>query len=326
MIPRISPFPKQRVSPSQTSVFNNLHHLTSSLLLPFIMSSFSTEAARWRALTIRDAAANGQFVYTVKSTKIYCRPTCPARLARRANVGFHKTSAQAQAAGFRACKRCKPEIELEEDPQERKVAMAVGVIHEMVWDTCERQSAGERDGERGGEGIKGLRLKDLADKVGLTPRYFHKIFKDKMGVTPNEYAKRKMQEQLEANKVPVLSGEQDQTTPDSLDINTFNFHEFLDLEMDPNLAMDNTLIMGDANQTLPVPFDQTIDANIQNLPSAFSNGEKLGDLSLLGFDEINEWNWDSPISNSGTFELDAALLLNANTCFISDCRAESAGS
>jgi len=234
---------------------------------------------------------------------------------------------QAQAAGFRACKRCKPEIDHEDDPQERKVAMAVAAIHEMVWDICEGKSTGEKEGEcRGGESMKGLRLKDLADKVGLTPRYFHKIFKDKMGVTPNEYGKRKMQEQLEANKLPKLSGEQDQTTPDSLDNDTFNFHEFLDLEKDLNLAMDNTLVMGDTNQTLPVMFGQAIDANVQNLPSAFGSGEKVGDLSLLGLDEISEWNWNSTISNSGTFELDAALLLSANTCFISDCMPESAES
>lgn len=70
---------------------------------------YSTPSARWAALTIRDPAADTQFIYGVRSTKIYCRPICPARLARRANVDFFDTPEQAIVAGFRACKRCKPE-------------------------------------------------------------------------------------------------------------------------------------------------------------------------------------------------------------------------
>ena len=70
---------------------------------------YSTSSTRWAALTIRDPAADTQFIYGVRSTKIYCRPICPARLARRANVDFFDTPEQAIAAGFRACKRCKPE-------------------------------------------------------------------------------------------------------------------------------------------------------------------------------------------------------------------------
>ncbi|KAF2259706.1 hypothetical protein CC78DRAFT_447067, partial [Lojkania enalia] len=136
---------------------------------------FTTDAARWRALTIRDASANGQFVYAVKSTNIYCRPICPARLARRANVGFYRTSAEAEKAGFRACKRCKPDAERIEDPQALAVTKVCNLIEEALK----------------GEDPKSFRLQDLAKSVGLTPRYFHKIFKDKTGVTPKEYAKNK---------------------------------------------------------------------------------------------------------------------------------------
>ncbi|KAF2467430.1 uncharacterized protein BDR25DRAFT_234681, partial [Lindgomyces ingoldianus] len=133
--------------------------------------SFTTDQARWRALTIRDAAANGAFVYSVKSTGIYCRPTCPARLARRANVSFYKTPGEAEAAGFRSCKRCKPESVTIDDPQERAASKACSLIDEALKEPKP----------------KSFRLQDLAKRVGLTPRYFHKVFKDKTGMTPKEY-------------------------------------------------------------------------------------------------------------------------------------------
>jgi methylphosphotriester-DNA--protein-cysteine methyltransferase len=307
-----------------------------SQLLPDTSStmSFATESSRWRALTIRDATANGQFVYTVKSTMIYCRPTCPARLARRANVGFYKTSAQAQAAGFRACKRCRPEVEEEENPQERKVAMAVAVIHEMVWDTVEGAGGGGVEGvtERGG--MKRLRLKDLADRVGVTPRYFHKIFKDRMGVTPNEYAKRKLQEQVEANSLPKLSGDQ-QATPDSNGLDAFDINEFLDLGIDPELSAVNALIIGGTNQTVPTSFGQELDANLTNPPwngdlgpeailAGLYSSERLGDPSILGLDGWNgwDWDWDSSTSTSKTMELDASFLPSVSREFISDCHPD----
>ncbi|KAG9596227.1 hypothetical protein KCU77_g5192, partial [Aureobasidium melanogenum] len=74
------------------------------------MHTFETPSSRWQALVTRNPAANGTFVYCVLTTHIYCRPTCPARLARRANVEFFSTSSEAEAAGYRACKRM-PEAE-----------------------------------------------------------------------------------------------------------------------------------------------------------------------------------------------------------------------
>jgi len=64
--------------------------------------------SRWAAVVGRDGAADGVFYYSVKTTGVYCRPSCAARLARRENVRFHPTRAEAEAAGFRPCKRCKP--------------------------------------------------------------------------------------------------------------------------------------------------------------------------------------------------------------------------
>jgi methylphosphotriester-DNA--protein-cysteine methyltransferase len=136
---------------------------------------YATEAERWRALTIRDPQANGQFVYAVKSTLCYCRPTCPARLARRANVEFYETAFQAEAAGYRACKRCKPDEETHEEPADKAVAKACNLIQQAILEKDE----------------KALQLQGLAKSVGLTPRYFHKIFKDKMKMTPTQYVKSK---------------------------------------------------------------------------------------------------------------------------------------
>src|SRR5215470_790222 len=65
--------------------------------------------ARWTALRSRDASADGTFVYSVKTTGVYCRPSCAARPARPENVAFFATNADAERAGFRACKRCKPD-------------------------------------------------------------------------------------------------------------------------------------------------------------------------------------------------------------------------
>jgi AraC family transcriptional regulator of adaptative response/methylated-DNA-[protein]-cysteine methyltransferase len=68
----------------------------------------TTDDARWEAVRRRDSAAVGAFVYGVRTTGVYCRPSCAARLPRRENVSFHPTCAAAEAAGLRPCKRCRP--------------------------------------------------------------------------------------------------------------------------------------------------------------------------------------------------------------------------
>ncbi|POR34027.1 Bifunctional transcriptional activator/DNA repair enzyme Ada, partial [Tolypocladium paradoxum] len=70
-------------------------------------SFFADDDSRWQAVRARDVVADGFFVYAVRTTKVYCRPICKARLARRANVRFYATGGEAAAAGFRACKRCR---------------------------------------------------------------------------------------------------------------------------------------------------------------------------------------------------------------------------
>jgi AraC family transcriptional regulator, regulatory protein of adaptative response / methylated-DNA-[protein]-cysteine methyltransferase len=79
------------------------------------VGSFASETARWNAVRRRDPAASGAFLCCVRTTGVYCRPSCSARLPRRENVVFHATRADAEQAGFRPCKRCRPDASLRAD-------------------------------------------------------------------------------------------------------------------------------------------------------------------------------------------------------------------
>ncbi|KAL1957690.1 hypothetical protein VTO42DRAFT_5667 [Malbranchea cinnamomea] len=137
-------------------------------------ADYSTPSARWRAIVNRDAQATC-FVYGVRTTKIYCRPRCPARLARRANVEFYDTPKQAEKAGYRPCKRCKPEdLRAPADPH---IKLARQACETMVLAAL---SGGEKQRPT---------LQDLATEAGLTPSHFHRVFKKVVGVTPGKYAR-----------------------------------------------------------------------------------------------------------------------------------------
>jgi methylphosphotriester-DNA--protein-cysteine methyltransferase len=129
----------------------------------------TSAAARWQAVVNRDATAN-TFVYAVLTTKIYCRPSCPARLARRANVRFYDTPSQAESAGFRPCKRCKPETHWAANPQVQLIQKACETINLEVLNGCKPT------------------LQKLASEANLTPSHFHRVFKKVMGVTPGQYS------------------------------------------------------------------------------------------------------------------------------------------
>lgn len=131
-----------------------------------IHTIFPTFESRWLALNNKDPRAATAFLYCVKSTHIYCRPICTARLARRKNVVFYDTVDEAEQAGFRPCKRCKPRLPLHE------------THHAMI-----RQSCAILD-----ESPDALPpLKDLAKSVGLTQWHFHRIFRRFTGITPRMY-------------------------------------------------------------------------------------------------------------------------------------------
>lgn len=271
--------------------------------------SFVTDAARWRALTIRDSSANGHFVYSVKSTKCYCRPSCPARLARRANVGFFLTPADAEAAGFRACKRCKPQDEVYEDSQEKVVIKACTLIEEALKEDVP----------------KSFRLQELAKSVGLTPRYFHKVFKDKTGMTPKEYAKTKMEQRRAAEG--SVSGD-GQLTLGPFDLGGFDFNDLVDFTFDPNVSPHSDFAAQPASsQIIPATFGQEIDVNIQSLPwneTCVPNALLPGPIDDLDKSSIHAgdnavpttpgWpSWGPMTPLVSTFELDAAVILSGTS-------------
>ena len=134
------------------------------------MPGYSTPKSRWTALLNRDALAASAFVYCVTTTRIYCRPNCPSRLARRANVEFHNTAADARAAGYRACMRCRPEV-AEDEGDSQKIAIAK---------TCASI-------DREAEGGQKKSVKALAKDVGFTESHFCRIFKKGTGMTVGEY-------------------------------------------------------------------------------------------------------------------------------------------
>ena len=122
---------------------------------------------RWAAVVARDRDADGTFYYSVKTTGVYCRPSCGARLANPGNVRFHRTVADAERAGFRPCKRCKPD----QPSLEKRHAAAVAEVCRLI------ESAESTPG-----------LAALAKRAGLSVHHFHRIFKAATGLTPREYA------------------------------------------------------------------------------------------------------------------------------------------
>jgi len=122
---------------------------------------------RWTAVLARDPAADGRFYYSVRTTGIYCRPSCAARLARPENVRFHATREDAERAGFRPCKRCKPDQPSRTEHYAAKVTAACRIIEET-------ETAPD--------------LEALARSVGVSAYHFHRVFKQATGLTPREYA------------------------------------------------------------------------------------------------------------------------------------------
>ena len=122
---------------------------------------------RWAAIVARDPEADGRFVYSVRSTGVYCRPSCAARAARPENVAFHASAADAQRAGFRPCKRCRPD---EPSIGERHAA--------AVADACRMIESADTPPT----------LEQLAAHALLSAYHLHRIFKAHTGLTPRAYA------------------------------------------------------------------------------------------------------------------------------------------
>ncbi|MBL8520531.1 MAG: bifunctional DNA-binding transcriptional regulator/O6-methylguanine-DNA methyltransferase Ada [Betaproteobacteria bacterium] len=126
----------------------------------------ASDEARWRAVLARDASQDGRFYFAVKTTGVVCRPSCPSRTAKRGNVTFFESLPAALAAGFRACRRCKPEGASQSDTDAARIRKA-----------CDLLSSAEAR----------VPLDALAAAVCLSAYHFHRLFKSVTGVTPRQY-------------------------------------------------------------------------------------------------------------------------------------------
>jgi len=134
---------------------------------PIERSQTKRDNQRWQSVASNDAAADGDFFYAVKTTGVYCRPSCTSRLPRRENVVFFDIRAQAEQAGYRPCKRCTPD----------RVPRA-GRDVDRIAKACRMIEASET----------APRLDKLAKQVGISSYHFHRLFKRLTGLTPHQYA------------------------------------------------------------------------------------------------------------------------------------------
>lgn len=130
--------------------------------------AYATERdPRWAAVAARDSSMDGEFFYSVATTGVYCRPSCGARAARPENVAFHPTADDAERAGFRPCRRCKPDQPTLSTQHASTVA-----------DLCRLIERSEQPPT----------LHSLAENAGLSTFHLHRVFKAITGVTPKQYA------------------------------------------------------------------------------------------------------------------------------------------
>jgi len=132
--------------------------------VPTTSPSFQRDPDRYRAVARRDASADAWFVYAVTTTGIYCRPSCGARRPRPENTRYFANAGEAARAGFRPCKRCRPEQAIK--PQAARVAAARRLIEEDA---------------------APLALDELARRLGTSKYHLHRQFKQETGMTPRQY-------------------------------------------------------------------------------------------------------------------------------------------
>lgn len=139
---------------------------------------FAGVEARWQALVMRNDDADGAFYYAVVTTGIYCRPNCSSPIPRRKNVRFFDTWQSAEEAGFIPCKRCRPKDDGKQSGYQQTFIQSCRTIDESDVPPS---------------------LGELANAAGLSPFYFHRLFKQYVGVTPKQYFIEKRLKRLRAN-------------------------------------------------------------------------------------------------------------------------------
>lgn len=143
------------------------------------MTAVMNNPELWNAVISRDSSRDGSFVFAVRSTGIYCRPSCPARRPRREQVSFFQLPEAAEQAGFRACRRCHPRRARANDPQ-----------IELVRRIC--HAIDEHDEEP-------VTLKTLSAETGVSAHHLQRTFKDTMGITPRQYKENRRLAHFKSN-------------------------------------------------------------------------------------------------------------------------------
>jgi methylphosphotriester-DNA--protein-cysteine methyltransferase len=219
--------------------------------------------SRWNAISQRDPAAHCSFLYGVKTTKIYCRPTCTARLARRANVVYYDTTEQAQRDGFRACQRCKPDDLAFVGQREEIVVKALELLRSKQSDATMTWS-----------------IKELAKKIGVTPSYLCRVFKKTMGTTVGEYMRQfEMQTSTPATE-PVLQ------SPGTLEIGIAGYTSDVDLGLQSSIATGSGST-GTRATTPSIAMLPAADLPSLSDPHSSTWSEEIPDLSF----DFEEWVW-----------------------------------
>ncbi len=131
------------------------------------VARFSGDEDRWAAVVHRDTRADGVFYYSVRTTGVFCRPSCPSRLARRENVRFHPSTSDAEAQGFRPCKRCRPTEASLAAQRAEAIARACRLIEEA-------EDSPDFDA--------------VAREVGMSRFHFGRVFRSVTGLSPKTYA------------------------------------------------------------------------------------------------------------------------------------------
>jgi AraC family transcriptional regulator, regulatory protein of adaptative response / methylated-DNA-[protein]-cysteine methyltransferase len=133
-----------------------------------IVQEMLDEEQCWQAVSVRNRTVDGTFVFAVRSTGIYCRPSCPARRPHRKHVTFFYQPEEAEAAGFRPCRRCHPQLARVPQPQAEVIEQVCRYMETHLLDP--------------------LHLSDLSQQFHLSPYYLQRTFKRLKGITPRQYA------------------------------------------------------------------------------------------------------------------------------------------
>jgi len=166
----------------RAAAFDTLHGMRSTNHTPRRRSASgivpsALDDPRWLDVVERNRNADGRFFYSVCTTGVYCRPSCPSRRANPAHVRFHVTPDDAEAAGFRPCRRCRPA----EPPLEQRHAALVAAACRTI-DVSERPPS----------------LRTLASRAGLSAHHFHRVFRSVTSMTPRDYADAQRASRLRA--------------------------------------------------------------------------------------------------------------------------------